>query len=422
MGAFTQMSKVVVGIAVLAGVAFMSVPDVLTGVSSDVNLKQWQIHAALVGFCLSPVPDMLMKQNRVEDMERESTIDVAGQGFEYTRTEERMEGKTTGGDFEFEKDGDIENDDYNKASIYSILYGLYANAGEVICGGSACGGVPYQFTVNTWGIAGPTLLEGAPKYGPEDPQRHGKAAYTGLVSFPEVKDYMAANGDNPTIVEIGCGTGAGANLITRELIPNAHYIAIDMQFAAIETCKKIHGNAENPGLYCRQESGGVGNNGNKVRNEKGEVMPDGSVDFVIISETHIADVEIGPEEKEIFNEILRVLKPGGMFLWGNALPTRVWLSAEVELKGLGFDRIASLNHTKGAVLARDEDLERVESYAAHLYGQYPMAFKMPVRGAMCEKVVDRLLLNFYRHPGTALYLKMVTGYDSYMHEVYQKPA
>ena len=166
------------------------------------------------------------------------------------------------------------------------------------------------------------------------------------------------------------------------------------------SCKKIHGNAENPGLYCRQESGGVGNNGNKVRNEKGEVMPDGSVDFVIISETHIADVEIGAEEKEIFNEILRVLKPGGMFLWGNALPTRVWLSAEVELKGLGFDRIASLNHTKGAVLARDEDLERVESYAAHLYGQYPLAFKMPVRGAMCEKVVDRLLLSASPLPPT----------------------
>ena len=36
MGAFTQMSKVVVGVAVLAGVAFMSVPDLLTGVSSDV--------------------------------------------------------------------------------------------------------------------------------------------------------------------------------------------------------------------------------------------------------------------------------------------------------------------------------------------------------------------------------------------------
>jgi len=175
-------------------------------------------------------------------------------------------------------------------------------------------------------------------------------------------------------------------------------------------------------LYCRQEPGGVGNDGNKVRDENGETMPDGSVDFVIISETHIADVQIGPEEKEIFNEILRILKPGGLFLWGNALPTRVWLTAEKELTGLGFDRLASLNHTAGAVIARDEDEDRVNSYAAHLYSQYPMAFKMPVRGPMCEKVVDRLLLNFYRHPGTALYLKMVTGYDSYMHEVYQKPA
>ena len=42
MGAFTQMSKVVVGIAVLAGVAFMSVPDVLTGVSSDaLDSEDW---------------------------------------------------------------------------------------------------------------------------------------------------------------------------------------------------------------------------------------------------------------------------------------------------------------------------------------------------------------------------------------------
>ena len=40
-------------------------------------------------------------------MERESTIDDAGQGFKYERTEERMEGKTTGGEFDFEKDGDI---------------------------------------------------------------------------------------------------------------------------------------------------------------------------------------------------------------------------------------------------------------------------------------------------------------------------
>ena len=39
-----------------------------------------------------------------------------------------------------------------------------------------------------------------------------------------------------------------------------------------------------------------------------------------------------------------------------------------------------------------------------------------------ESVDGGAVSDFYRHPGTALYLKMVTGYDSYMHEVYQKPA
>jgi hypothetical protein len=45
-------------------------------------------------------------------MERENTIDDAGQGFKYERTEERMEGKTTGGEFDFEKDGDIGTQQY----------------------------------------------------------------------------------------------------------------------------------------------------------------------------------------------------------------------------------------------------------------------------------------------------------------------
>lgn len=360
--------------------------NVLSGFTGQATLGPFQLQAVATAFCLSPLPGML-------------------------ETKKDFQADEVGDTYDFNEGGDINEEDYTKDSIYAIFYSLYQAAGKA----KSPGGKDYQFTFNTWGIA-------PSPYPPEDPQRHGKAAYAGLVNFPEVKEYMKKNGDAPKIVEIGCGTGAGANLITREIIPNAHYVAIDMQKAAIDTCLKIHGNAENPGLYCRQEPGGVGNNGNKVNDEKGETMADGSVDFVIISETHIADIQIGPEEKEIFNEILRVLKPGGLFLWGNALPTRVWLTAEKELTGLGFDRLASLNHTAGAVVARDEDEDRVNSYAAHLYAQYPLAFKMPVRGAMCEKVVDRLLLNFYRHPGTALYLKMVTGYDSYMHEVYQKPA
>ena len=37
-------------------------------------------------------------------------------------------------------------------------------------------------------------------------------------------------------------------------------------------------------------------------------IADNSVDVVVISETHIADLDIGPEEKAIFADIVRVLK------------------------------------------------------------------------------------------------------------------
>lgn len=43
----------------------------------------------------------------------------------------------------------------------------------------------------------------------------------------------------------------------------------------------------------------------------------------------------------------------------------------------------------------------------------------PYFGPRCHKVGERLIANFYRHPGTALYLKMVTGYDSYMHQAWR---
>jgi len=372
-------------IALLVGIVYVNFPgDLLSGISSDTVLTGWQLQLAVTGFCLSSVPDKFLED-------------------EY--------GRDIGGDFTFVEDGDMENEDYTKASIYSLLYALYANVGTI----KSDLGVPYEFTFNTWGIA-------PSPYPVEDPQRHGKAAYSGLVHLPAALEYMKKNGDAPKIVEIGCGTGAGANLITREILTNAEYLAIDMQLAAISTCKAKHGDATNPNLQCLQAPGGVGNNGNKVKGVDGEEVASGSVDFVIISETHIADIDIGPEEVEIFKEIKRILKPGGLFLWGNALPTRCWVKALPILEDvIGLKRVNSLNHTAGAITARDEDLPRVNAYTDSVTDQYPFFKYAGERGKTCKHVVDRLIKNFYRHPGTALYLKMVTGFDSYMHEAYQKP-
>merc|ERR1712187_484904 len=298
------------------------------------------------------------------------------------------------------------DEDYEKSSIYSLLYALYASTGVV----TSDKGVPYQFTFNTWGFSPSPFPD-------DDPQRHGKAAYAGLFDATQVQAYLKSV-ETPRIVEIDSGTGAGANLITREIVKNAKYLAIDMQWAAIDTCRTRHATSDNPGLKCVHAPGGVGNGGNQVKDEYDVVVPDHSIDFVIISETHIADVKIGKEEEAIFQEIRRILKPGGFFLWGNALPTRVWHEGLTYLSKNGFERVSSKNHTAGAVIARDEDAPRVNAYTTSVLAQFPI-FSLPRYGPRCALVADRLLKNFYRHPGTALYVRMVTGFDSYMHETYQ---
>jgi SAM-dependent methyltransferase len=380
-------------IAIIASAAiYFPIPSVLKGLNSNHDHSPLEMQAIVTAFCLSPVVGTLLG----ERSDREETVNankgvVGGEG-------------TTGGDFLFEEDGDIENDEYAQSSIYAVLYALYKNAGDIV----SDHGVMYQFTFNTWGFAPSAYPE-------EDPERYGKTAYAGLVTQPAAKAYMKKlpAGQKVEIVEIGCGTGAGANLITREVLKDqVNYLALDMQQAAINTCNEKYWHAtENPNLTCQVVLDGVGNNGNPVPRE------DSSVDFVIISETHIADIVIGDLEKAIFAEIKRILKPGGLFLWGNALPTRVWEEADIFLPTLGFKLENNFNHTKGAVIARDEDYERVELVMSQLTAPYPV-MTLPYFGERCKKVSNRLIANFYRHPGTALYLKMVTGFDSYMHQAW----
>jgi ubiquinone/menaquinone biosynthesis C-methylase UbiE len=373
MGAFRKLSLVALAAAV--GMKYFNF-DVLKGLDSNTEYENWQLQLMVAGFCLSPIPGKLL------------AAPVNGSDGETF---------TTAGE------GDIQDDEYEQSSIYSILYAMYRNAPELVSNH----GVKYQFTFNTWGIA-------PSPYPEKDPQRHGKAAYAGLVTQPPVMDYIKAmpKGQKLQIVEVGCGTGAGANLITREVHPTSNYLALDMQAAAINTCKRIHATADNKGLTCQLIPNGVGLNGSPIP------LGDNTADIVVISETHIADVQIGDLEKAIFAEIHRVLKPGGFFVWGNALPTRVWLEGNQYLPTAGFELANNKNHTAGAITARDEDKERVDLAVMQLLSPY-IGTKLPYFGERCLKVGERLIANFYRHPGTAMYIKMTTGFDSYMHQAWR---
>lgn len=378
------VAVVAVGLGV-AGKAFGLSFDVLNGLKSEVDYQNWQLQAIVGAFCLSPLVPMLLDKP-VDD--------------------------PSGENYSFVQEGDLQEEDYAQDSIYAILYAMYKNSPELV----SEHGVKYQFTFNTWGIAPSDAMRFEP-YPETEPQRHGRQAYRGLVVQQPVLDYLATlpKDSKPQIVEVGCGTGAGADHITRNVHPNAEYLALDMQQAAINTCKRIHATPDNPGLTCMRIPNGVGINGGRIPKE------DNSADIVVISETHIAEAEIGELEKSIFAEIYRVLKPGGFFVWGNALPTRVWHQGDAYLPTAGFELMQSTNHTRGAVIARDEDYARVELVLKQFIDRYAV-MHLPYFGERCSTVANRLIANFYRHPGTAMYLKMTTGTDSYMHQAWKKVA
>ena len=128
--------------------------------------------------------------------------------------------------------GDVAEEDYDKRSIYSLLYSLYRTIGTVRSGSDA----PYEFTFNTWAYAWPEAWGQRPT-DPADPQRFGKNAYTGLFHFKAVQDYLAERQGKVHVVEMGCGTGAGAHHVSSHVLPSCTYEAIDMQEAAIQTCR-----------------------------------------------------------------------------------------------------------------------------------------------------------------------------------------
>jgi len=301
--------------------------------------------------------------------------------------------------------GDVEEDAYTKQSIYALLYSMYREMGTV----SNEHGEPYEFTFNTWGYDWPEGW-GEPPADKRDPQRFGKFAYTGLFHFDPVQEYAAARDGKIHIVEMGCGTGAGAHHICKEVWPSCTYLAVDMQGAAIETCKRKHV----PGLNGRLTA----LHGDATKLD----LHDGSADFLVICETHVTEMvgELTPEDERFFSKVYDTLKPGGFLVWGNPIPDVTWEPCFEYLKKIGMKQIDGHDVTKEAVRARDLDVPRAEAYVAACIKKF-YGFRVPVLGKIRANQAEWALKNFYRHPGTNLYDNMVDGTDTYRVVLFQKP-
>lgn len=300
--------------------------------------------------------------------------------------------------------GDVSEDDYTKQSIYSLLYAMYRSIGEV----KSEHGEPYEFTFNTWGYTWPAAWGKAPT-APNDPQRFGKNAYTGLMAFDEVRELVRQREGRVNVVELGCGTGAGAHHLCKEVLPQATYTAVDMQRAAIETCNRRHV----PELNGRLTA--LHGDATKVD------LPPGSADIVVICETHITEHAgiVTDEDKRFFMAVAKTLKPGGVLVWGNAIPDATWAPCFEELGAIGVPVQVVRDVTPQAIEARDQDKARVEAYVEQCLARF-YGFKIPFLGKKKRREAELALKNFYRHPGTNLYDTMVNGTDSYRVVLAQK--
>lgn len=301
--------------------------------------------------------------------------------------------------------GDVPEGDYDKASLYSLLYAIYRSTGQVRCDRGSL----YEFTFNTWGYTWPEAWGPCPTQATE-PQRFGQNAYTGLYHFKEVQEYIAERDGKVHIVEMGCGTGAGAHHVTSKVLPKCTYEAVDMQQAAIQTCKRKFV----PELGGRLKA--------TCSDATQLTIPDNSADFVAINETHVTEMPgvITDEDRRFFKTAYRLIKPGGFLVWGNAIPDSTWGVSFDYLKSLGMVLKEERDVTKEAVRARDEDKARIDTYIDQAVAAFH-GFRIPVLGERRRKEAEIGLKNFARNPGTNLYDNMVNGTDSYRVMCFQKP-
>ncbi len=166
---------------------------------------------------------------------------------------------------------------------------------------------------------------------PEDEtERYPLQLYHHVASAIDIKE--------KAILEVGCGRGGGASYISRYFTPKS-YVAVDISKQAIQYCKKNHTTA---GLdFIQGDAQNLPFNAN-------------SFDVVL----NVESSHCYPNLNVFFNEVYKVLKPEGYFLYTDFRNQQNLSKVEETIKQSPFEIISVEEITENVAKALEIDDER----------------------------------------------------------------
>jgi ubiquinone/menaquinone biosynthesis C-methylase UbiE len=183
------------------------------------------------------------------------------------------------------------------------------------------------------------------------------------------------------VLDVGCGRGGSISVIRQFFNPDT-ICGIDLAPAAIQFCRTNQRDA-------------------RVRFEVGDAehlpFPDSSMDVV----TNIESSSTYPDIFAFYQQVFRVLKPGGHFLYTDALPTVRFAEGAAYMRRQGFNLELDRDITANVLASCDElASQRLDAFAAQ---------------------VDSNMRDFLGAPGSEFYDEMKRGAWAYRIQRWQKP-
>ncbi|MCA0755178.1 methyltransferase domain-containing protein [Paenibacillus sp. N4] len=184
-------------------------------------------------------------------------------------------------------------------------------------------GVSRFSTFMNWGYA---------DVGDEEDGRLGRGVNEqSLRLFREIMTGIEASGKD--VLEIACGRGGNIRALCKSYRPRLA-AGLDLTEANIAFCHA--GNRYEHAYFC-------------IGDAEELPVPDACFDIVL----NIESSDLYPRIERFYEEVFRVLKPGGMFVYADDMDSEKFNAGERYMRGLGFEMIVSRDISEQALLASD---------------------------------------------------------------------